>query len=60
MLHAELQDLIGDVLRRVPEWVRNDMASRDPANRRRAEETLAAMMAAAVKSGTPEALRAID
>jgi hypothetical protein len=43
------------VLARAPEWVRVDLAARDPLQRQRAEETLAAMIASAISStGDPE------
>ena len=44
--------LITAVLGRVPEWVRQDFASRDAAARSRAEETLAAMVSVALQVGS--------
>lgn len=45
---AEQLALIADVVHRTPEWVRHDLVSKDPAGRQRAEEALAAMIAAAL------------
>ncbi len=42
-----LVDLVQKVLARAPEWLRTDLAARDPLARERAEETLAAMISAA-------------
>jgi hypothetical protein len=47
----DLLQTVTDVLGRAPEWVRGDLASRDEAVRRRAEETLAAMISAALAKG---------
>ncbi len=54
MNHAELKATITDSLSRMPDWIRHDLAIRDPAMRLRAEETLAAMIAAAIV-GEPDA-----
>lgn len=40
--------LITDVIGRAPEWVRYELTAKDPSNRQRAEEALAAMIAAAL------------
>lgn len=48
-----LTEMVSDVLGRAPEWVRADLASRDPLVRRRAEETLAAMIASALAGERP-------
>lgn len=37
------------VIERVPEWIRHDLVSKDAVIRSRAEETLAAMIASALK-----------
>ncbi|WP_205316166.1 hypothetical protein [Novosphingobium sp. P6W] len=37
------------VIERTPQWVRHDLESKEPAVRIRAEETLAAMIAAALR-----------
>ncbi|WP_340265214.1 DUF6771 family protein [Sphingobium mellinum] len=37
------------VIERIPEWIRHDLAAKDTAIRSRAEETLAAMIASALK-----------
>ncbi|WP_298090147.1 DUF6771 family protein [uncultured Sphingomonas sp.] len=39
---------ITTVLRRAPEWVRHDLVAKDAGTRERAEEALAAMIAAAL------------
>jgi hypothetical protein len=44
----KLNDTIAAVLARAPDWIRNDLAARDATTRERAEETLAAMIAAAL------------
>jgi hypothetical protein len=50
MPSASLVDLVEKMLARAPEWVRVDLAARDPLQRQRAEETLAAMIASAISS----------
>lgn len=45
---SELTILVTGVLRHSPEWARQDLAARDRAARVRAEDTLAAMIAAAL------------
>ena len=52
-MSVSLTELVTEVLGRAPEWVRGDLASKDGAVRRRAEETLAAMVAAALASERP-------
>ncbi len=47
MQSEALVDLVQKVLARAPEWLRTDLAARDPLARERAEETLAAMISAA-------------
>ena len=44
----KVNDTITAVLARAPDWLRNDLAARDATMRERAEETLAAMIAAAL------------
>jgi hypothetical protein len=48
MTQEELAGLIGTVLARAPQWVRHDLAAADASLRERAEETLAAMIAAGI------------
>lgn len=43
-------DAIAAVLHRAPEWVRHDLATKDPSARQRAEEALAAMISAALRA----------
>ncbi|WP_342250131.1 DUF6771 family protein [Sphingomonas sp. OTU376] len=40
-----LQSAIASVIARAPEWIRQELASKDHAMRERAEEALAAMIA---------------
>lgn len=51
--HNDMMDkhltVITGVVRRAPEWVRHDLLAKDPAGRQRAEEALAAMIAAALR-----------
>jgi len=49
-------EVVGKVLSRAPEWLRSDLAAREPLVRQRAEETLAAMIAAAISEAEPEKL----
>ena len=48
MSSVELIATLTAVLARAPEWVRRDIASKDAVTRRRAEETLAALIGAAL------------
>lgn len=41
--------VITDIIGRAPEWVRQDLLAKEPSNRQRAEEALAAMIAAALR-----------
>lgn len=40
--------VITDIIGRAPEWVRQDLLAKEPSHRQRAEEALAAMIAAAL------------
>lgn len=42
---------IANIVSRIPEWVRRDLLSTDPATRARAEETIAAMIMDAIGEG---------
>jgi len=44
----DLQQAISAVVQRAPEWMRNDLLSKDKATRTRAEESLAAIIANAI------------
>lgn len=46
----DLIAIVTSVLERAPTWVRVDLSAKDPAARARAEETLGAMVAAALKN----------
>ena len=50
--------LILRVIERAPQWVRHDLGAKDEAIRTRAEETLAAMIANALDTGTTESREA--
>ncbi|MDR6513429.1 hypothetical protein J2792_004326 [Novosphingobium capsulatum] len=43
------------VIERAPQWLRNDLAAKDPAARARAEESLAAMLVDAIDEGNKAA-----
>jgi hypothetical protein len=47
-MDGDLTSIITLVLNQAPQWIRADLASKEPALRERAEEALAAMIAAAV------------
>lgn len=51
-----LVDMVNQVLGRAPEWVRLDLSSKEPLVRRRAEETLAAMITAALHEDAGDTL----
>ena len=51
-MNDEQLALITSVMRRAPEWVRQDLLAKDTAGRQRAEEALAAMIAAALRHDT--------
>ena len=55
----DLDSKIGDAVRHAPEWVRHDLLSNDRLARVRAEETLAAMIANALRLKRPR-LAAIE
>jgi hypothetical protein len=44
----DLAAIVTAALKRAPEWMRSDLVSVDPVLRRRAEEALAAMIAALI------------
>ena len=48
-MSQDLSRIVEAVLARAPEWIRRDLVQTDPASRRRAEEALAAMIAAALQ-----------
>lgn len=47
-MSTELHDVIRAVIAKTPQWVRQDLLSKDPTLRDRAEEALAAMVANAI------------
>jgi hypothetical protein len=48
-MQDDLQATIISIIARAPEWVRQELLSKEPATRARAEEALAAMIADALK-----------
>ena len=48
-MQDDLQATIATIIARAPEWVRQELLSKEPAIRARAEEALAAMVADALK-----------
>ena len=42
--------VLTSVVQRAPEWIRHDLLAKEPGARQRAEEALAAMIAAALRS----------
>lgn len=51
-MNAAMTATILAVIERAPQWVRHDLECRDSAIRTRAEETLAAMIAAALQDAS--------
>ena len=51
-MRDDLTAAVNAVLARTPEWVRRDLASKELSERQRAEEALAAMIAAALRVDT--------
>ena len=45
--------LVERLLAKAPQWLRQDLLFNDPSTRQRAEETLAAMIAAALSESVP-------
>lgn len=48
MPHNAIRALVADILARAPDWIRKDLASKDPLSRTRAEEALAALIGSAL------------
>lgn len=48
-MNSPLTTTILQVIERAPQWVRHDLEAKDAINRARAEETLAAMISAALQ-----------
>jgi hypothetical protein len=53
-----LNAIILRVLERTPQWIRHDLDAKDDALRQRAEETLAAIIANAIREGTADSAAA--
>ena len=51
-MSANVVEVATRVLARVPQWIRHDLVSAEPAARTRAEEALAAMIGAALEEQT--------
>jgi hypothetical protein len=45
---VDLTEIVTDLLRQAPQWIRTDLASKDGALRERAEDALAAMIVNAI------------
>lgn len=56
-MSGEITALVERALARAPQWIRHDLPSPDPAVRTRAEEALAAIIAAALKDEPDPAAR---
>ncbi|WP_454884382.1 DUF6771 family protein [Sphingomonas oryzagri] len=48
MPHNAITSLVTEILARAPDWIRKDLAAKDPLSRTRAEEALAALIGAAL------------
>lgn len=48
-MHDDLQATITAIIARVPEWIRQELLSKESSTRERAEEALGAMIAGALK-----------
>jgi len=46
----DIRHKVAKVVENAPEWLRLDLASKDPATRTRAEDALSAMIAAALEN----------
>lgn len=55
MTEDGLRERIGTALKRLPHWLRAELASPDQHSQAAAEETLAAMLSAAILNGRPAA-----
>ena len=47
-----LEDAIGEVVARIPDWLRTGLSAHDPHLREQAEAALAAMIAAALRTAS--------
>lgn len=47
-MDSKIESIVGDILKRTPQWIRHDLGAKDATIRRRAEATLAAMIASAI------------
>ena len=47
-MSTELYDIVHGVIAKAPQWIRQELMSKDSASRERAEEALAAMIASAI------------
>jgi len=48
MTEPDLNTIVAAVLAKAPQWIRHDLSVKDAARRTQAEESLAAMIAAAI------------
>jgi hypothetical protein len=51
---ADITAIVNALLAKTPEWLRRDLSSDSESARKRAEETLAAMISAALGQAPPE------
>jgi hypothetical protein len=50
-MHDASFDQIHHLIRKLPQWIRTDLSSRDPSLRARAEDALHGMISAAIRAG---------
>lgn len=54
MTHDAITPLVTELLARAPDWIRKDLAAKDPLTRTRAEEALAVLISSALAAGKGE------
>ena len=54
MAHSKHLTIVTGILAKTPAWLRHDLASADKSARSRAEETLAAMIVAALETDSEQ------
>ncbi|PJI88466.1 hypothetical protein [Sphingomonas koreensis] len=52
-MSTELLDIVHAVVAKAPQWIRQDLLSKEALVRERAEEALAAMIASAIEEAQP-------
>lgn len=53
-MQTDVALILSAILAKSPEWIRKDLASKDASTRTRAEEALAALIAAGLEDSSPE------